>query len=121
MPGKIRFARARARHTPGTMNKTEQLYSVCLDDQKALGQILDWQFESVTFKLAKDTRYTPDFVVLLPDGTLECREVKGFWEDDARVKIKVAADKFWWFRFCGIKPIPKKNGGGWEREDFGNG
>jgi hypothetical protein len=46
------------------------------------------------FRLADNTFYTPDFMVVMADGLLEAHEVKGFWEDDARVKIKVAASLF---------------------------
>jgi hypothetical protein len=47
-------------------------------------------------------------------GLMEMHEVKGFWQDDARAKIKIAADIFP-FRFIAIKgkSIAKKNGGGW--------
>jgi hypothetical protein len=51
------------------------------------------------------------------DGSLECIEVKGYWMDDARVKIKVAAEMYP-FRFVAAKPKSKKNGGGWEYEIF---
>jgi len=44
-------------------------------------------------------------------------EVKGFWQDDARVKIKVAADMYP-FRFIAVKPRAKKDGGGWQTEAF---
>jgi hypothetical protein len=40
--------------------------------------------------LAKDTFYTSDFMVMLADGRLEAHEVKGFWQEDARAKIKIA-------------------------------
>jgi hypothetical protein len=40
-------------------------------------------------------------------------EVKGFWQDDARVKIKVAAS-IYPFKFIAVK----KAKGGWEREEF---
>ena len=69
------------------------------------------------FKLAKKCFYTPDVMVMLPDGQLEVHEVKGFWEDDARVKIKTAADKFP-LKFVAIKKAAKKNGGGWVFEEF---
>ena len=52
------------------------------------------------------------------DGVIECHEVKGYWQDDARVKIKVAADQYP-FRFVAIKARAKKDGGGWAVEDFG--
>jgi hypothetical protein len=54
---------------------------------------------------------------MLSNGVLEAHEVKGFWTDDARVKIKVAADKYP-LQFIAIRKIPKKNGGGWQIEEF---
>jgi hypothetical protein len=55
--------------------------------------------------------------VLRGDGSLEVHEVKGFWEDDARVKVKVAASLFP-FRFIAVTAIAKKHGGGWKVEEF---
>lgn len=40
--------------------------------------------------MADKTFYSPDFIVPALD-CIEVHEVKGHWEDDARVKIKVAA------------------------------
>ena len=37
-------------------------------------------------------------------------EVKGFMEDDAAVKLKVAAETFWWFQF---KLVKKDRGNSW--------
>ena len=44
-------------------------------------------------------------------------EVKGFWRDDARAKIKIAADLYP-FRFIAVQAAPKKAGGGWTIEEF---
>ena len=101
-------------HKAGEMNKTEALYAAHLEEWKRLAIIADYRFECVKLRLADKTFYTPDFMVLKPDGTLEMHEVKGFWEDDARVKIKVAAAQFP-FVFVAIK---RAKGGGWEEEVF---
>jgi hypothetical protein len=69
--------------------------------QKA-GEIYDWKFEPMKLRLAWKTWYTPDFFVEFEDGRLEVHEVKGHWEDDARVKIKVAADLYHCFRFVAV-------------------
>jgi hypothetical protein len=45
-------------------------------------------------RLAYNTTYTPDFLVIANDGRAEFHEVKGFMRDDAAVKIKVAAEMF---------------------------
>lgn len=111
------MARGRTRRTPGTMNKTEAAYAALLQLRKDAGQLAGFWFEAVTLKLAKDTRYTPDFLVQLKDGTMEFHEVKGYWEDDARVKIKVAAEMFP-FMFRAYRPRAKKDGGGWSEETF---
>jgi len=85
-----RFAKI-ARHKPGTMNKLEASYAARLELLKAAGEILSYSFECAKFKLAPLTFYTPDFMVIAADGVIEFHETKGFWEDDARVKIKVFA------------------------------
>jgi len=108
---------ALGRLKPGTLNKTEQAYTTHLANLQYAGFVLWYRFEGLKLRLADKTFYTPDFAVLSCDGTLECHEVKGFWEDDARVKIKVAADLYP-FRFKALKPIAQKRGGGWEEEDF---
>jgi hypothetical protein len=54
---------------------------------------------------------------MLSDGRLQAHEVKGFWQEDARVKIKVAADMYP-IEFIAVKAVSKKNGGGWEKEIF---
>lgn len=108
---------ARGRRKPGEMNKTEAAYAGHLRTLQLAGEIEWFAYEALKFKLAANTFYTPDFIVMLADGSLEAHEVKGFWEDDARVKIKVAADKFP-IRFVAMKPVAKKHGGGWTVEEF---
>ncbi|HEX7881940.1 MAG TPA: DUF1064 domain-containing protein [Afipia sp.] len=100
----------------GEMNKTEARYDQHL--VSITGTVIAWhKFEAVKLRLADNTFYTPDFAVMLLDGTMEMHEVKGFWEDDARVKIKVAA-ALYPFRFKALKPIAQKHGGGWSVEEF---
>ena len=48
---------------------------------------------------------------------LEFHEVKGFWRDDARVKIKVAAEHFP-FKFVAVRKKKLSEGGGWDVEEF---
>lgn len=101
----------------GQMNKTEQAYADYLIQLQALGGLLWHKFEGLKFRLANNTFYTPDFIVMRPDGQIEAHEVKGFWQDDARAKIKIAADMYP-FKFIAVKPRPKKDGGGWSIEEF---
>ena len=94
---------ARERHTPGKMNKLEQAYEQKLKTRLLTGEIVDYKFEPMKLKLADNTTYTPDFLVITSDGEMQLHEVKGYWEDDARVKIKVAAAIFWMFRFVAVQ------------------
>lgn len=118
MPRKPTARGRLTRHKSGVMNKTEAAYAeTVLEPRKRAGEIADYWFEVLTFKLAYDCRYTPDFVVMLPNGELECHETKGFWEEDAKVKIRVAASLFP-FRFVAIQKQAKKDGGGWKEQEF---
>ena len=110
------FARGRQR-VAGTMNGTEANYASQLEIARRVGDIQWFAFESIKLRLAPATFYTPDFLVMLADSTLEVHEVKGHWEDDARVKIKVAAEMFP-FRFIAVSPVAKRDGGGWKIERF---
>jgi hypothetical protein len=69
------------------------------------------------FRLADNTFYTPDFMVMRFTGILEAHEVKGYWQDDAKVKIKVAADLYP-IEFLAVHKKAKKDGGGWKYEGF---
>lgn len=109
--------RALGRLKTGQRNKTEQAYEDHLESRRMVGDILWYRFEGLKLRLADNTFYTPDFAVLAGDGYLECHEVKGFWTDDARVKIKVAAEQYP-FRFIAFKAVAKNRGGGWVREEF---
>lgn len=103
----------------GKMNNTELRYSAVLEGQKRAGVIQWYRFEGLKLRLADNTFYTPDFAVMRDDGVMECHEVKGgFWMDDARVKIKIAAEMYP-FRFYAVKERSKKSGGGYEYETFG--
>lgn len=104
--------RKRAPSTKG-MNKTEQRYYDYLTLLQKAGEIDSFGYEKIKLKLANLTTYTPDFLVV-KDGIIELHEVKGFWEDDARVKIKVAAEQFYYFKFIAIKLVK----GAWVIEDF---
>lgn len=97
----------------GHMNKTEAAYSQYLELRKRAGEILWFAFEGLKLRLADKTFYTPDFAAMAADGVIELHEVKGYWEDDARVKIKVAAAQFP-FRFIAVT----KSGSAWKEETF---
>lgn len=108
---------ALGRMKSGQMNRTEAAYATTLEAARNAQEIVWYAFEGVTLKLADGCRYTPDFAVLRADGVMEMHEVKGYWTDDARVKVKVAAEKFP-FVFKAVYKQPKKDGGGWRIEEF---
>ena len=74
--------------------------------------MLWWKFESVTFKIADNTRYTPDFGVFYADGVMEYVDAKGGGPIDPKsvVKVKCAADQFPQFRFVIEQRRAKKDG-----------
>lgn len=92
----------RAAHEPGRMNKLETQYAAHLEILKRAGTLVDWRFEPVRLTLAPRTTYTPDFMVITTALHIWFVEVKGHWEDDARVKIKMAAELFPWFTFFAV-------------------
>ena len=107
-------------------NKTEAAYEEWLRLQLQLGIISAYSFEPMKLRLGPDwlTSYTPDFMVVMLDGVIEMVDVKGassskgstagaWWEEDARLKIKVAAGLFP-FRFVGVH----EGASGWVREVF---
>jgi len=108
---------ALGRMKSGERNKLEQAYEAHLELLKQAGKIQWYKFEGMTFKLAKDTRYTPDFVVMLPNGEMECHECKSIWRDDAKIKIKVASELFP-FRFVAVYANTKRDGCGFRTEEF---
>lgn len=118
-PGKGRTTR----RIPGTMNKTEARYeNEVLKPLLLSGEIIGYSFEDTTFKLADDLRYTPDFSVQLPDGTMEFHEVKAglksgkpLCEEDAKIKIKIAADKL---QYKFVMRWYSKDAGVWLKREF---
>lgn len=104
---------ALGRMKAGKMNKTEAAYAKYLETQKQFGDVEWYEFEPMNLRLADKCFYAIDFLVMLKNGQLECHEVKGYWTDDALVKIKAAAAKFP-FRFISVKLVK----GSWEIREF---
>lgn len=114
---------ARPRQALERMNKGEALYAEHLERLRASGAVEAWWFEPLNWRMADNTYYRPDFLVMLPDGGLELHEVKGrkngkdgkpdtFWkEEDAWLKLKLVAEQ---------APFPvsivwPRRDGGWDR------
>lgn len=104
-------------HASRRMNKTEHEWAALLDMRE-----LVYVHEGFKFRLADKTYYTPDFIVFRPrdDGTflIEVHEVKGHWEEDARVKWKAVAEQWPQFRFIAVGKYTAKQGGGWWEEVY---
>jgi len=100
----------------------EQAYAGHLMMLAHAKQILWCSHEPINLRLAPRTYYLPDFMYLNSDGQLWIDEVKAFrknknkahWEDDALVKIKVAAELHPYLRFRGVT----KKMGTWEYRYF---
>lgn len=93
---------ALGRMKAGKMNNAELAYSKILELRKIAGEVLWYSFEGITLRMADRTTYTPDFAVMLASGEMEMHEIKGFFQDDAKVKIKVASAMFP-FRFIALR------------------
>lgn len=115
-PTRRLFARGRLKE--GQMNRTEKAYAAYLERQKFDGQVAAYWFESIKLKIADHACfYTPDFLVLRPDGSLELHEVKGsprIFQDDAKVKTKSAATQY---PFKVFVVYPEKRAG-WKVEEY---
>jgi hypothetical protein len=101
------------RKVPGEQNNHETYWREQLENMPDVEKVY---YEGVKLKLANNTFYTPDFMVLKSDGSIEFHEVKGSWkapnQEDARVKIKVAAAIHTWAKFVSVEL--KKRGGTFE-------
>jgi len=100
------------------MNKTEAKYAQHLFHQ----EVAYYAFEPMKFRLADNTYYTPDFLVMGMDGSLRFVDTKAYWkkagkvgvEDDALVKMKVVAEQFPMFTFL----MTWEKDGAWEERVF---
>lgn len=115
---------------PKSMNKGETAYYAHLAMEQRLGAVAFFEYEGITLKLGEDLRYTPDFLVMLADGSIQFHEIKGrkkfkrpdgsviregpFVEEDARAKIVMAAAKFP-FPFRMVWPAAN---GEWEAKEY---
>lgn len=111
---------AKGRLKKGVMNKTEATYARHLEALLFNSDIAWFGFERLTIKLANDTRLTPDFAIMYNSGEMHFHDVKGskfIFQDDAKVKMKVAAETIP-FRFFVVYPRTQKNGGGWDLHEI---
>lgn len=99
------------------MNRGETRYSEYLAGLKLAGEIAEFWFEPFSLRISscdsgQPARYTPDFLVLMPDGRTYVDDVKtasGFDDHAAIVRLKVAATQFSLWTFRTVRPT--KGGG----------
>lgn len=111
------------------MNGTEARYAQRLELLRRAGEVISWSFQTHTFLLGFNTRYTPDFEVVTRTG-VEYHEVKAgrrrpdprrptrklaLWKDDSRAKWKIAASLFPHFRW--VAASREGNPPKWHLED----
>lgn len=82
------------RRQPGTMNKLEAEFSNHLATLMLAGEIQNWWFEAIAFRIGHRCFWHPDFLVKTKDGHFEIYDTKGHVKDDALVKAKATAAKF---------------------------
>ena len=93
------FAKA-GRLPRGTMNKTEARYELGLKALKQNGQIRDYKFEGVKFRLGDNCYYTPDFMIIGNDGVISFDEIKGgYIMEDSTLKWKMVCEMYPYFHF----------------------
>jgi len=102
------------RHVPGVMNGTEEKFACYLSSLIQTEEVIRWEFESHTLRLAPKTTYTPDFYVIMKDGSIRFYEVKGFWTSAARIKTKMAAFLYPQYKFVAAQ----LKRGEWKYEEF---
>lgn len=93
------FAKA-GKLPPGVMNKTEAKYAFVLEALKRNGQISEYYFEAIKFRLGDNCYYTPDFMIIDNQGVVSFDEIKGgFIMEDSAIKWKMAVEKYQYFHF----------------------
>jgi len=91
-------ARGQKRRDPGAMTQTEKRYANVLQAMLNNGEIARFDFEPERLVIGPNTAYTPDYRVMLADGSIVMVEVKPRNyqkipnQDKSAVKIKVAAE-----------------------------
>jgi hypothetical protein len=108
------IARAQERNLFAGMNKTERDWAIALEARRRAGGIREWHYGAVTLKIGEDCRYTPDFFVVYADGSVGFDEVKGFWREDAKVKLRAAAKQYP-FLFHAVRRLGKT---GWDVAEY---
>ena len=73
-----------------------------------------FRFEGMRLRLGPGAWYKPDFPTINTAGEVVIYETKGRWMEAARVRIKVAAETYWMFKFIAVQRDGKS---GWKFEE----
>lgn len=85
-------------------SKLEASFADFLELSLKSGAMGWYRYEPMSFRIGPDARYRPDFgALVLPTRELWLYEVKGFWREAAKVRIKVAADMYPFFRWWTVE------------------
>lgn len=95
-------------------SKLEAAYARYLHGLLLAGDIRTYRYEPMRFNLAPLTTITPDFQVILPDGSMEYHEVKGWARDDAMAKLKICARLYPEWKFW----LVKRKRGVWDMKEL---
>lgn len=95
-------------------SKTEAAYAGYLHTLMLAGDIQRYAYEQIRLNLAPKTTLTPDFLVIMKDGSLELHEVKGWARDDAMAKLKISARLFPQWKFW----LVKRKRGAWDLREL---
>lgn len=94
--------------TDGYDSQWERDYAAELNLRKLAGEIAWWDHHLLTIHLDAKTKYKPDFIVGLPDGSIEAHEVKGFERRDAVPRFRWAAQRCPWMKFVMVRKYGKR-------------
>jgi len=103
-------------------SKLEASYAVRLDILVRAGEIQEWRHHAMRFKVGsngektKTSFYSPDFTLIMNDGTIEHHETKGRKMSAAMVRIRAAAELYPWF---GWVVVEREGRDGFKYERFG--
>ena len=130
-------ATAWRKSNPHETSKVELAYGQHLELRYRAGEIVRYRHECTRLKLwdrsgapgKRAAWYTPDYTVTHLDGTMQHIEVKGYHGTAkaaavsgagaaARLRIGRAASAYPEYQFTIVSPRAKKNGCGWDVEEF---
>lgn len=115
LPSGVKRWQSLGRLKAGQLNKTETAYERVLISRKLAGEVIWYRFHPFNVRLADNTHYRPDVLVLSADGHLEIHEIKGsFTSEMGNIKIKLCAEVLPVFRMIKVS----KTKAGFTYEEF---